>query len=233
MVNIIKWVIIINNYKKMVILLLMLTIIGTYKVSALINYNGLFVGKIIYLDAGHGGVDPGAIYKELKESNINLNFSKVLGNKLERLGAIVLYIRDGDYDLSSSKTRRKKSDLSNRIKAINDSNADLYLSIHVNSDNNSNWHGAQVFYSDKNDNNIMLAEEISKALKKENVSKRKVAKINDIYMYDRVNSPGILLEVGFISNYTDRKNMQNESYINDFSNVIIKGIFEYFRNIQL
>lgn len=220
-----------NKYKILVVLLYLLILFSVNEVSALINYNGVFVGKVIYLDAGHGGVDPGAVYKDIKESNINLAFANILGNKLEQLGATVLYIREGDYDLSSTKTNRKKSDLSNRVKIINDSKPDIYLSIHVNSDSNNAWHGAQIFYSDKNRNNLKLAESITTYLKKENISKRKIARINNIYMYDRIKCPGILLEIGFISNYSDRMNMQDEAYINKFSDVVIKGIYKYFKNI--
>lgn len=220
-----------NKYKIFVVFFYLLSLFVTNEVSALIDYNGLFIGKVIYIDAGHGGVDPGAVYKDIKESDINLNFSKILGNKLEQLGATVLYIREGDYDLASTKIGRKKSDLSNRVKIINETKPDIYLSIHVNFDSNSKWHGAQVFYNEKNEYNLTLAESIAYYLKKENFSQRKIAKISNIYMYDRVKYPGILLEIGFLSNYTDRMNMQNNKYISNFSDTVIKGIYKYFKNI--
>lgn len=220
-----------DKYKIIVVFLFLLTVFSINEVSALVNYNGIFVDKVIYLDAGHGGPDPGAVHKNLKESDINLSFCKILGNRLEQLGATVLYIREGDYDLSSTKNGRKRSDLSNRIKAINDAKPDIYISVHVNSDPNPTWYGAQVFYNNKNEKNIILAEKIGNSLKKANVSKRKISKINNIYMYDRINYPGILLEVGFISNYGDRKDMQSQKYIENFSNVVISGIANFFKNI--
>lgn len=220
-----------NKCKIVTIFFLLLTIFTVNETDALINYNGLFTNKVIYIDPGHGGVDPGAVYKDLKESGINLNFSKILGNKLEQLGATVLYTRDGDYDLSSTKVGRKKSDLSNRVKIINETQPDLYLSVHVNSDSNSSWHGAQVFYSSKNALNKKLAESISNVLEKRKISSRKIAKINNIYMYDRVNSPGVLIEVGFISNYSDRKKMTDDEYIYKFSDLVIEGLANFFGNI--
>ena len=92
-------------------------------------------GKIIYLDAGHGGRDPGAIYKELRESDINLEITKQIKEELEKYGAKVYMTRIGDYDLSKTNTsNHKKSDLSERARLINASNCDMYISIHLNSD---------------------------------------------------------------------------------------------------
>lgn len=220
-----------TKFKCIFIFIFLLTIFSINEVSGLINYNGIFNNKVIYIDAGHGGADPGAVYKDLKESDINLNFSKVLGNKLEQLGAIVLYTREGDYDLASTKNNRKRSDLSNRVRIINETKPDIYLSIHVNSDSNATWHGMQVFYNDINKYNIKLAESISSLLKKENISNRETTKIKNIYMYDRIKYPGVLLELGFISNYSDRQKMTEKKYIDNLSNIIIKGIVKYFKNI--
>lgn len=186
------------------------------------------VNKVIYIDPGHGGVDPGAIYKDMKESDINLNFSYKIGEKLEELGATVYYTRTGDYDLSSTKNGRKKSDLSNRVKLINDSKSDLYLSIHVNSEATGKWYGPQVFYTLKNDNNEKLAECVQKKLKNNKISKRNHSIISGVYMYDRINIPGILIEVGFLSNYSDRINLNDEKYLEKFAEIIKKGVAAYF-----
>ena len=186
------------------------------------------VNKVIYIDPGHGGVDPGAIYKDMKESDINLNFSYKIGEKLEELGATVYYTRTGDYDLSSTKNGRKKSDLSNRVKLINDSKSDLYLSIHVNSESTGKWYGPQVFYTLKNDNNEKLAKKLQKALINSKISKRNYSIIDDTYMYDMVSIPGVLIEVGFLSNYGDRLNLKDEKYVENFSRVIVKSIVDYF-----
>lgn len=188
------------------------------------------LGKCIYIDAGHGGKDPGAIYKEIKEKDINLNYSKKIGEYLESYGAVVYYIRDDDYDLSITDKRRKKSDLSNRVKLINESKCDMYLSIHMNSEKTGLWYGPQVFYNSINKNNKLLAEKVQKKLKKQKLSSRKIALINNAYMYNKIRIPGILIEVGFLSNSVDRNKVLNEEYASEFSKAISVGIIQYFSN---
>ena len=91
------------------------------------------VGKVIYLDPGHGGTDPGAIYKDIYEKDITLSICKKLKELLENDGAIVYMTRYDDYDLSDSTYNRKYRDLNNKVKVINESMSDLYISIHLNS----------------------------------------------------------------------------------------------------
>jgi len=93
------------------------------------------LGKVIYIDPGHGGLDPGAIYKDIEEATINLQISKNLVTMLEAEGAIVYLTRNDDYDLSvNNAVSRKRSDLSRRANIINRSMCDLYLSIHLNAE---------------------------------------------------------------------------------------------------
>lgn len=179
------------------------------------------IGKIVYLDAGHGGVDPGAFYENVYEKDINLEITLKLRDNLEKLGATVYLTRNDDYDLSNPNANlRKRSDLGNRAKMINDSNADLYLSIHLNSMANTKWSGAQVFYDDINEKNIDIANKFQKYFNKYLNSDRKVSEINNLYMYKNINIPGVLLELGFISNSNDRKNLLNDKYKNHIVEVI-------------
>ena len=104
------------------------------------------LGKVIYLDPGHGGIDPGVVYKDIEEADINLAIAQRTSKVLEQKGAIVYLTRYGDYDLSVPNTiNRKRSDLSRRGNIINRSNCDLYLSIHLNAESSSTWKGAQMF----------------------------------------------------------------------------------------
>lgn len=189
------------------------------------GYELPLLGKTIYLDAGHGGVDVGASYKNIYEKDINLSIVKILALKLENMGATVYLTRYGDYDLSNIGVRyRKKSDLYNRAKVINNSSADIYISIHLNSTTSSVWKGAQVFYDDINDNNILLAQTITKCLNTD----REVSEINDMYFNRLVKIPGVLVEVGFLSNSYDRNNLVNIKYQEKISNMIVQGIIDYF-----
>ena len=85
-------------------------------------------GKVIVLDAGHGGLDPGTTYKNIYEKDINLAIVLHLKKHLEKYGAYVILTRDSDNDLSkNAKVNRKKKDFDNRIKIINEDSIDLYL----------------------------------------------------------------------------------------------------------
>ena len=192
--------------------------------------NMLLLGKVIYLDAGHGGLDPGTIYKNIYEKDINLSIVKKLQSILEEDGAIVYLTRYGDYDLSKNYTgSRKKSDLNNRAKIINDSKADLYISIHLNSISSSTWSGAQVFYDDVNEKNYDLAILMQKQLKSDLKTTRKVKEINNMLMNRKITIPGLLIEVGFLSNPNDRYKLQKSDYQYKIAESIKNGIIKYFK----
>ncbi len=186
-------------------------------------------GKVIYLDAGHGGIDPGAIYKSFEEKDINLQISNLIEEMLVKKGAIVYQTRYGDYDLSVTNTiNRKRSDLSRRVDIINDSKADMYLSIHLNSDLNNSYKGAQVFYDDINAENIVIAELFDKVFREKLYSERKLEKVKDLYMSRRIEIPGVLLELGFLSNANDRYRVTNELEQVKLSSFIVEVVTEYF-----
>ena len=178
----------------------------------------------IVLDAGHGGKDVGTSYKDIYEKDINLKITLILKKELERNGAQVILVRNGDYDLSTPNVnRRKKSDFDNRINLINNSNADIYLSIHLNYFNNAKYKGAQVFYNHTFKENKIIATNIQEALNKD----RKIKKLdNTLYMYNKLKIPGVLIECGFLSNQTDRTNLQNEEYLTKLSKTIAKALIK-------
>lgn len=193
------------------------------------EYNLSLFGKVIYLDAGHGGLDPGTIYKNIYEKDINLEICKKLQELLEREGAIIYQTRYGDYDLSNNYTNsRKKSDLNNRAKIINASGADIYISIHLNSISSSTWSGAQVFYDDINKNNYDLALLMQEQLKNDLKTTRKVKEISTMLMNRKIIIPGVLVEVGFLSNHNDRYLLQKSDYQYKIVESIKNGIIKYF-----
>lgn len=215
-------------YKLKMFLLFIMLILVFDKANAFMKEAPL-VGKIIYLDAGHGGKDPGAYYKDIYEEDINLNIVLKLRDKLESLGAIVYLTRDSDYDLSNpNASLRKRSDLSNRAKMINSSDADIYLSIHLNSSSNTSWRGAQVFYNDINENNEKLANIFQKNFNKYLNSNRNIQEISTLYMYKRITKPGLLLELGFISNPNERYLLNQDDYQNKIVNVLSDSLLEVF-----
>lgn len=193
------------------------------------EYNLKLLGKVIYLDAGHGGLDPGTIYKNIYEKDINLEICKKLQELLEKEGAIVYQTRYGDYDLSKNYTgSRKKSDLNNRAKIINESGADMYISIHLNSISSSTWSGAQVFYDDINSNNYDLALLMQEQLKADLKTTREVKEISTMLMNRKITIPGILIEAGFLSNPNDRYLLQQNDYQYKIAQSVKNGIIKYF-----
>lgn len=142
------------------------------------------VGKVIVIDVGHGGKDSGTVYKNIKEKDINLDIALKLKKELIKLGVEVIMTREGDYDLSSpGSLRRKKSDFDNRIKLINESKADMYISLHINYLDNPKYYGGQVFYIDGNQR---LANIIQDEFIRQLSSPLKVRNMDDnIYMYKK------------------------------------------------
>jgi len=155
-----------------------------------------------------------------------------LVKKLEKVligkGAIVYLTRDGDYDLSKTTINRKRSDLYNRAKMINDSDADIYISIHLNSTTDSRWRGLQVFYNSVNSKNKVLADALTEVLKSNLSNVREVKKENSYYMYKKITVPGILIEAGFISNANDNYLLRDSLYQDKLVNNIVLGIINYF-----
>lgn len=217
-----------HKYRICVFLLLIIGIIGFNYVYAK-NISLPLFGKVIYIDPGHGGLDPGALYKDIYEKDINLEISKKIEESLSKQGAIVYMTRYGDYDLSVKNTiNRKRSDLSRRSNIINKSNCDLYLSIHLNAETSSTWRGGQIFYDDINSANKEIADILQDLFAKKLNSRRKYKRVSDLYLQKRVKVPGVLIEVGFISNPNDRYLLKQKSYQNRVSEVITEGIIKYF-----
>ena len=188
----------------------------------------LLFNKVIYIDAGHGGADPGAIYKDIYEKDINLDIALKLEETLFKEGAIVYMTRYGDYDLSINDSRRKKGDLSRRSQIINTSQSDMYISIHLNAEASGVWQGAQVFYDDINPKNEEIAKIMQQHFKNSLKSTREYKRITDVYLNKETKVPGVLVEVGFLSNSNDRYLLKQSDYQQKIADTIKNGIIDYF-----
>lgn len=109
--------------------------------------------NIIVIDAGHGLPDGGATANGILESELNLKIAMKLKDELNNLGYKVVMTRENenniaDSDKQNSISQTKQSDLTNRVKRINESNADLGISIHLNKYSDSKYWGWQTFYSE-------------------------------------------------------------------------------------
>ncbi len=216
-----------KQYKTLMMALFFFSILCFSRVNAM-THDYTLLGKTIYIDPGHGGPDSGAISKNFYEKEMNLVLSKKLGKYLSEKGALVYYTRDGDYDLAKSKNNRKRNDLYARVKLINNSKCDLYISMHLNASPSRKWNGIQIFYSNVLKENKKVAEVITNTMKENMKNVREYKKENGYYMYSKLKVPGVLVEAGFVSNPNDNYKIRQEEYQNILVKNIAKGVEVYF-----
>ena len=213
--------------KKYFIIFLFFLMFLTANVSYSKEINTKLMNKVIVIDPGHGGKDAGTSVGGIYEKDINLSIALLLRDELIRNGATVILTRDDDYDLSSPNIdRRKKSDFDNRIKLINNSDVDLYLSIHINFLGNSKYYGAQVFYTKGNELLANVMQQSFNSYLKSPMDEKEVGE--SIYMYDKLNPPGLLLECGFLSNSREKNLLVTKSYQEKIVNAIVKALLNYY-----
>ncbi|WAA12441.1 N-acetylmuramoyl-L-alanine amidase CwlD [Fervidibacillus halotolerans] len=198
-------------------------------------WNLPLTGRIIYIDPGHGGPDGGAEKEGVVEKDIALSISMKLRDYLEQQGAFVLLTREKDSDLADEDlqglSRRKVQDLHRRAKLINESEADLFISIHLNAIPSPKWRGAQTFYYPR-----YVESEIAATLIQEELidnlqnTDRKAKSITNVYLMKEVKKPGVLVETGFLSNPEERELLKNEDYQEKIAISIYEGIMRYFSN---
>lgn len=222
-----------NKYFYVLLFLLFFGLVS-FSCYRIINVNSELelLGKVIYVDAGHGGTDPGAIYGDVIEADINLSIAKKLKEELISKGAIVYMTREADNDLSYPNSNlRKRSDLINRAKMIDKANSDMYISIHLNAFPDSSWKGAQVFYDDINSKNKVLAEIIQEQFKNDLKTSREIKEISDLYMYKNTKTLGVLVEVGFLSNANERYLLKTDKYQEKISKSLTTAIINYYKGL--
>ncbi|WP_102349479.1 N-acetylmuramoyl-L-alanine amidase CwlD [Bacillus sp. Marseille-P3661] len=190
-------------------------------------------GQIIVLDPGHGAPDPGAGPKGAFEKDIAFNISLTLRDYLQEAGALVILTREDDNDLADKDlkgySRRKTQDLKRRAELINSSDANLLVSIHLNSLPSSKWRGAQTFYYPRFDENKQLAKSIQAEMERnlENTS-RGVKVIDTVYILKQAKIPSVLVEAGFLSNPQERELLNTKSYQEKVAASIYQGILRHY-----
>ena len=214
-------------FKLTIIIFFFICLFLLEKVDARINELPL-LGRVIFVDPGHGGRDPGTMYGKISEKDIVLDISLKLRDELSKKGAIVYMTRETDTDLSSEwDDRKKRGDLYRRILMYKKYNAELYLSIHINQYKNPKWSGIEVLYNSINPENKKIGTILMKNFKTEFGTKRTL-KTTDLYMYKNTTVPGVLIECGFISNPNERYLLQKASHQYKLAKSITNSVVEYF-----
>ena len=221
--------------------------IFAYELNAKYNLNETTIktnatpitNKTIVLDAGHGLPDEGAVgFTGTTEQAINLSIVLKLQKLIEQSGAKVILTRsdeNGIYSLDSNSIRSKKvSDIKNREQIIDNSDADICVSIHLNKYTDSKYSGWQTFYQSSNENSKMLSEhiqtEINNNMDEEN--DRVPMAIKGVYLMEHIDVPGVIVECGFISNPEEEQKLKEDSHQSKIAWGIYAGIQQYFLNMQ-
>lgn len=192
-------------------------------------------GRAIIIDAGHGAPDGGAVGQSgVLEKDLNLAVAKALQKFLEAGGTQVVLTRSDDngiYDVSGSIKSKKVSDIKNREKLMQESDADAFISIHMNKFPQKQYSGPQVFYSVNDDHSKRLAECVQRnmILALSPVSEREIKEAYDsIYLLKNATIPAVLIECGFLSNDREEKKLLDENYQKQIAWSIYCGIIQYF-----
>lgn len=178
------------------------------------------IGKhLIVVDAGHGGFDPGAIgINGLEEKVPNLAIAKEVALMLTKEKQQVLLTRSSDEFHSLQK----------RVKFANEKRADIFVSIHANSFNNSHTSGVETYYNQsQNNQNRFLAEKIHDKLGRNLGLIDRGIKDSNFYVIKYTKMPSALIEVAFLSNPKEERLLKTKSFQNKAASLIVDGILDY------
>ncbi len=191
-----------------------------------------YTDKTVVVDSGHGGIDPGKIgVNGILEKDINLDIAKKLEEKLKSAGVKVVMTRSediGHYD--ENDTNKKRADMKVRCKLIEESGADVVVSIHQNSYTGASVKGAQMFYYEGSQEGKRLAGILQKEFSSQvDATNKRVEKADDsYYMLIHTKAPTVIAECGFLSNPGEAELLSSKEYQTKIANALCTGILEYF-----
>lgn len=193
--------------------------------------------KTIAIDPGHGGIDGGSSNAGILEKDINLQVSLRLNNILKDTGMNVVMTRNKDVSLESKsniKASRYSRDLNARKTIIDNNNSTAFVSLHVDAHKNSSARGVKIFYYPTSEESKKLAlsicNQINKMVFKDFLNTTDVkAEVltGNYYLLRESKTPGVIVEIGFITNPIDNKLVQNQDYQYTMAKAVSEGILDY------
>lgn len=204
-------------YSIIFVLCIILVHVGSNAVTTWIENSPVHRDTCIAIDAGHGGIDGGAVsISGTPESEINLQIAQRLNDLFHLLGYRTVMLRNTDTSLhteGNSISAQKVSDLKHRVQMIAEQNATLLISIHQNTFSNKRYSGAQVFYH-SDEKSISLANSLQNNFIQtlNPSSKRKPKAAQGIYLMEHISCPGILIECGFLTNAQEEALLKSADY---------------------
>ena len=185
----------------------------------------------IVIDAGHGGIDGGAVGKNTQatESELNLQYALALKNVCEQFGfRVVLTRKDMSGLYNPLAGNKKRSEMEKRKEIIEKAKPDLVVSIHMNSFPSSEARGAQVYYKAGSQSGQNLAESVQESLFQGVENSKKYAKVGNFYILNCTEIPSILVECGFLSNPEEERLLQDKTYTQNFCYYMLCGILKFW-----
>lgn len=188
--------------------------------------NGPLAGRVLLVDAGHGGTDGGARARDSGtwEKELNLQVALILRSLLEGEGAQVIMTRETDRQYSENK----RADLTARLNLAKENGADMVISIHMNEYRTRKESGPQVFYRAGQASGRLLAGAIQEAMIRAlDPPKQRQAMAGDYFILS-LDVPSVLVECGFLSNAQEEKLLLTEDYQKRVARAVCDGIADYF-----
>lgn len=189
--------------------------------------SGVLRGKVIVVDPGHGGSNPGAVANNDREADNNLAVGLKLRDKLAAAGAKVILTRSTDRTVAQEGSTLGQ-ELEARVKLAESNHADMFISIHSNENPDPSIAGAMTFYHSAK--SPQLALDVQSELIKATGAVDKGTSPATFYVLRNTSMPGILVEMGFVSNAAEAGRLQNDSYQNSIAQGVIAGVIKYFNN---
>ena len=198
------------------------------------NYDVL--NKIIYLDAGHGGYDPGASYFGISEKSLTLAIQSRVKAKLEAEG----------YQVVTTRTSDTYVDLTDRSRAANASESDIFVSIHINASGSSAAQGIETYYYQPyaeypsrinatyhaNPTRLSMSDTLANAIQSSLINatgaQNQGVKRQTFAVLRETTAPAVLLELGFLSNPQEAARLNTSAYQETLANAIVAGIKSYY-----
>ncbi|MBR3740906.1 MAG: N-acetylmuramoyl-L-alanine amidase [Clostridia bacterium] len=186
----------------------------------------VLAGRVILVDAGHGGTDGGARAKDSGtwEKELNLQTALALKSLLEQDGASVIMTRETDMQYSENK----RADLTARLNLAREGSADMVISVHMNEYRTRKESGPQVFYREGQENSRLLAGCIQAALIETLKPSKERSALTGDYFILSLDIPSVLVECGFISNAAEEALLLTQEYREKVAQGIRDGIVEYY-----
>lgn len=173
----------------------------------------------VVVDAGHGGKDPGTMVGGVNEKYIDLQVARKVATLLTQQGISVIMTRDSDEFVE----REERADIANRH------DADLFVSVHADSAPDRSISGYTLYVAnDASKDAYQAAQAVSTAMSRTGSGTRGIREAEYVVLM-QTRCPAILVELGYLSNYTDSRRLQDNAFQNRLAQAIAAGIIDYLQ----